>query len=93
MRHGVLSEKRGLEPNFCPDPLAFRMRLIGSMVATATTAELGSEVSRLNLFEVIQLAPCLVANCTGDIDLEFQDGHNSKFQGFTSSKVFKNFEL
>jgi|SRR5579862_3715278 len=73
MRHGVLGQKRRLKPDFGAYPFALAMRLIRRMVAASAASELRSEVSRLDLVELPDLAPRRIANGTGDVDLEFQD--------------------
>ena len=72
VRHGVLRQKRRLEPDFSADPLALDMRGIGRMIAPSPASELRTEVRALNLIELIDLAPRSVADGTGDIDLEFE---------------------
>ena len=68
MRHGVLRQKRRLEPDFSADPFAFDMRSIGRMVASSSAPELRPEVRALNLIELIDLAPGSVADSARDID-------------------------
>ena len=68
MRHGVLGQEGSLKPDFGADPFAFRVRGVGRVVATASTAELGAEVGGLDLVELVDLFPGLVADCAGDVD-------------------------
>lgn len=68
MRHGVLSEKRCLQPDFGADPFAFGMGSVGRVVAAASAAELWPEVGGLDLVERMDLAPGLVTYCAGDVD-------------------------
>ena len=75
MGHGVLGKKWRLEADFRANPFAFAVRLISGMVATASTSKLRTEVSGLDLLEMLQFAPSLVTDSTGDIDLELQDRH------------------
>jgi hypothetical protein len=72
MRHGILRQKRSLQPDFGADPFAFAMRRIGSMVA-ATAAELRSEISALNLIELVDLAPCSIADGARHVDFELEN--------------------
>jgi len=77
VRHGVLGQKWRLEPDFGTYPLALGMGSVGRMVAAAATAELRAEIRALNLIKLLDLAPGGVANCAGNIDFEFQNGHKS----------------
>jgi hypothetical protein len=79
VRHGVLGQKRRLKPDFGADPLAFGMGSVGWVIAASTAAELGAEVRTLDLIELMDLAPRGVADRAGDIDFEFQDGHENQF--------------
>jgi len=69
MRHGVLRQKRRLEPDFSADPLALGVRSIRRMIAAAATAELWTEVRALNLIKLADLAPSGIADGSGDVDL------------------------
>jgi hypothetical protein len=77
VRHGVLSQKRRLEPDLSANPFTLGMGSIGWMVASSAAAELWTEVRALDLIELMDLAPGRVAYCAGNIDLEFQDRHGS----------------
>ena len=68
MRHGVLRQKRRLEPDFGADPFALGVRSVSGMIAASAAAELRAEVGALNLIELVDLAPRLVADRAGDID-------------------------
>lgn len=68
VRHGILCQKRRLEPDLGPDPFAFSMRPVGRMVTASTTAELRSEVSALDLIVLLDLFPGFVAYRSGDVD-------------------------
>ena len=59
MGHGVLREKGCLESNLRADPFALGVRLIGGVVAAPATAKLGAKISRLDLLEMLQVAPSL----------------------------------
>src|ERR1700730_2004459 len=65
--HGVLRQKRRLEANFGPDPLAFGVRSVGRVVAAAAATELWTEVRTLNLIKLADLAPCGGADGSGDL--------------------------
>jgi len=69
VRHGVLGQKRRLEPDFSAYPFAFGMRSIRRMVTAAAAAELRAEVRALNLIELIDLAPRGVTDCAGHVNL------------------------
>ena len=69
MRHGVLRQKRRLQPDFGADPFALGMGSVGRMIAAAAAAELRAEVRALDLIELADLAPGGVADGSGDIDL------------------------
>lgn len=73
MRHGILRQKRRLEPDLSPDPFALAMRRIGRMIAASSTAKLRPEIRRLDLLKLLDLAPGSIAYRTGDIDFELQD--------------------
>ena len=45
------------------------------MVAASAAAELRAEVRALDLIELLDLAPCGIADCAGDVDFELQDRH------------------
>ena len=45
------------------------------MVATAAAAELRSEVGGLDLVELVNFAPGLIADRSGDVDFELQNRH------------------
>jgi hypothetical protein len=72
MRHRVLREEWGLEADFGPDPFALVVGLIGWMIAAAATAELRPKVGGLDLLEMIELAPSLVAYGARDVDLSLR---------------------
>src|ERR1700751_3891467 len=61
VRNGVLREQRCLQPDFGADPLAFDVRLGGRMLARTVRPELRAEGCTLNLIELFQVLPCLVA--------------------------------
>ena len=72
VRHGVLRQKRRLQPDFGPDPFSLGMRCVGRMVTASAAAELRTEVCALNLIELLDLAPSGVADGAGYIDFQFQ---------------------
>jgi hypothetical protein len=84
VRHGVLGQKRRLQPDFGADPLPLGMGSIGPVVASSAAAELWAEVCALNLIKLTDLAPCGIADGAGDIDLELQDGHRFSTELLTS---------
>jgi hypothetical protein len=45
------------------------------MVATSSAAKLRAEVGALDLLEVTDVPPCLIAGRAGDVNFELQDGH------------------
>jgi hypothetical protein len=67
--HCVLRQKRRLQPDFSADPLALGVGSVGQMVATSSTAELGTEVRALNLIKLADLAPSGIADGSRDVDL------------------------
>ena len=73
VRHGVLRQKRRLEPDFSPNPLTLRVWSIRRMVTSTTTAKLRTEVSTLNLIKLPNLFPRRIANRARDINFELQD--------------------
>jgi hypothetical protein len=75
VRHRVLRQKRRLEADFSADPFAFGVRRIRRMVAAAPTAILRAKVGALNLIELLDLFPGLVADCSRDVDFELQNRH------------------
>jgi hypothetical protein len=77
VRHGVLGQERRLQPDLSANPLAFAVRSIGRMVTSAAATELRAEVRALNLIKLVDLAPGRVADGAGNVDLEFQEGHNA----------------
>src|SRR5258708_30817643 len=75
MRHGVLRQKRRVEPDFSADPFTFSVRGIRPVVAATAAAELRTEVRALNLIKLLNLAPGGVADCARNVNLKFQNGH------------------
>src|SRR5271168_4788290 len=75
MRHGVLGQKRRLQPDFGSNPLALGVRRIRGMIAAPAAPELWTEVGALNLVKLLDLAPGLIAHGAGNIDLQFQYRH------------------
>ena len=59
-----------MEADFGADPFAFGVRLVWRVIAASSAAELGAEVGGLDLIEVVQFAPGLVAYGAGDVDFE-----------------------
>src|SRR5437868_1396259 len=78
MRNRVLSQQRSLQPNLRSYPLAFGVRRAGGMPAVPAGPELRTKGSALNLVELLQLTPGLVAHRARQIDLEPHLGHNQK---------------
>ena len=68
MRNRVLRQQRRLNPDFGSDPFALRVRSDRSVVTAAATAELGTEVSALDLIELLNLSPGFVAYRARDIN-------------------------
>ena len=66
VRHGVLRQKRCLEPDFGADPFPLGVRSAGGVIAASAAAELRTEIGALNLIELSNLAPDLVADGAGD---------------------------
>ncbi len=85
MRHGVLRQKRRLEPDFRSDPFPFAMWRVGRMIATSAAAELWAEVGALDLIELLNLLPGRIAHSSGNIDFKVQDA-----QGSLSGKTDEN---
>jgi hypothetical protein len=81
MRHRVLRQKWRLQADFGTDPFAFGVRRIRSVIATAAAAELRSKIGGLDLVELVDLTPGLVAYRAGNVDLEFQNRHRSSSAG------------
>ena len=75
MRHGVLRQKRRLEPDLGPDPLALGMGRVRGMITAAAAAKLRTEVGTLNLIVLLDLPPRGITDGSGNVNLEFQDGH------------------
>ena len=75
MGHCILRQEWSLEANFGANPFAFRVGLIGRVVAASSTTELRAEICALNLLEVADLAPSLVTDRAGNVDFELQDRH------------------
>jgi len=73
--HGVLGEKRRLQLDLGPNPLAFAVRLVRGMVAAAAAAKLWTKTGALNLFEGLNFAPGRIADGPGDVDFEVQGRH------------------
>lgn len=69
MGHAVLSQKWSLDADFGADPLAFVMWLIGRMVTSSAAAELRPKVCALDLVELANLMPRLVADRSCNINL------------------------
>jgi hypothetical protein len=85
--HGVLRQKRRLEPDFGADPLALGMGSIGRMVAAAAAAELRAEVRTLNLIKLLDPAPRGVADGAGDIDLKLEDRHEDRIHHRVTERI------
>jgi len=69
MRYGILRQKRRLELNLSPNPFALAVGRIWYMVAAPATAELRTKIGALDLIELIDLAPGVVADSARNIDL------------------------
>jgi len=78
VRNRVLRQQRRQHTNLSPDPFALRVRSIRRMIAASSAAKLRAEVGTLNLIELLDLAPGLIAHGTGDIDFQFNHRHKSK---------------
>jgi hypothetical protein len=79
-----------LEADFGPDPFALVVGLIGWMIAAAATAELRPKVGGLDLLEMIELAPSLVAYGARDVDFKPEKGHffsRQRTQGHTEKPL------
>ena len=78
MRYGILSEKRSLKMDLGSNPFALAVRRIQRVVMSATAAELRTKFSALDLIELLNLAPSLVADGSRHIDFQSYDGHKMK---------------
>src|ERR1039457_4431101 len=78
VRHGVLRQKRCLEPDFSPNPLTFGVGSVGWMIASPATAKLRPEVLALNLLKLVDVLPRRIADGSGHVNLEFQYRHENK---------------
>jgi len=79
VRHGVLGQKRRLEPDFGANPFTFAMWCAGRMVAASAAAELRAEIGALDLIELADLLPSGVAHRVGHVDFEVQHAHDFFF--------------
>ena len=70
VRHGILGQERRLQADFGADPFAFCVRGVGRVVAASAAAELRAEIGGLDLIELVNLLPGLVAYGAGDVDFE-----------------------
>lgn len=75
MGHRILSQKGRLQPDFGANPLAFAVSNVRRMIAPSAATELRSEISALNLLEMIEFAPGSIADCSGNVDFESQNRH------------------
>jgi len=75
VRYRILRQKRRLQPGFRPDPLSLIMRHSRRMIAASATAELRTELSALDLVKLLNLAPGLVADRAGNVDLQSHHSH------------------
>lgn len=57
-----------MEADFGSDPFAFDVGRVGRVIAAAAAPELGAEVGGLDLVEVMEFSPGLVAYCAGNVD-------------------------
>ena len=73
VRHGVLRQKRRLQPDLGAKPFTLCVRCISGMVTRTDTSKTRTECRTLYLVVLSHRAPDLVANCAGNIDLEFQN--------------------
>jgi hypothetical protein len=64
-----LGQEGRLELDFSSNPFALGVRNIRSVTAAAATTELGAKAGALNLIELLDLAPGLVAYGSGYVDL------------------------
>jgi hypothetical protein len=76
VRDCILRQKRRQDADFGADPFAFGVRRIGRMVAAASAAELRTEVSALNLIELLDLTPGFIAHGSGYVNFQFHDWHS-----------------
>ena len=53
VRHGVLSQQRCLQADFCADPLSFGVGNIGWMLATGARTKLWAEDGALNFIVLL----------------------------------------
>jgi hypothetical protein len=79
MRNRILRQKRRLNPDLGSDPFSFGVRGAGRVIAAASTAELWTEVRALNLIELLDLAPGLVAHGPGYVDFQSNHHHTNGF--------------
>src|SRR5208282_1070643 len=75
MRHGVLGQKRRLQPDFRANPFALAVRRVGCVIAASAAAELRAKIGALHLIELLDLAPGVVAHGAGNVNLKFQSRH------------------
>src|SRR5271157_378868 len=85
MRHGVLGQKRRLEPDLGANPFTFAVRCVWRVIAAAAAAELGAEVGTLNLIEVMDLAPGGIAHRAGNVNLKSECRHKNQRRGLTGT--------
>src|SRR5271155_4054737 len=79
MVNSVLGDQRSCELNLGANPLARQMRRLGGMLARAAAAELWPEARALDLVELLQTPPGIVARGARDVDLEQDGRHESRF--------------
>src|SRR5579872_2749290 len=75
MRNGILRQKRRLKLNLSPNPFAFIVRGIRRVLAVSAAAILRPKFGALDLVELLDLAPGLIADGAGNIDFEPDSRH------------------
>jgi len=69
VRNCILGEKRRLQPDFSADPFAFLMLRLERVIAASAAAKLRAKIRALNLVELLEFTPGLIAHRARDIDL------------------------
>src|ERR1700731_2334914 len=75
VRDGVLRQQRRFQLDLRANPLPFGMRQVGGMFAGPTRSEFRTESGTLNFVKLAQVAPGLVSDGAGYVDLEFYNCH------------------
>jgi hypothetical protein len=69
MRNCILRQKRSLEADFGSHPFALSVWRIRRMITSSAAAELWAEVRALDLVKLVDLAPSLIADGPGYVNL------------------------